>query len=294
MLPHSRLFPALPFTAPLNAEHIRTALSTAGQRTLAHLVCHQQLDSTNTELLRQAAAGAPSATVCLAEYQTAGRGRRGRKWVSPFGNLYLSLLWRYSLPPAALGGMSLVVGVITAEVLQALGAQHLSLKWPNDLLWQKKKLAGLLLEVSAKSSTASTLIIGIGINVLTSTIENSTIDQPWTALNQVLTEQTVDRNLLAARLLDALFLALTDYEHTGLAPFLDRWRVFDQWQGQRVQLRCGEQQIIGIHAGIANDGALRLNTANGLQQFHAGEVSLRSITTDEYHRDILIKSTNDI
>lgn len=277
MLPHSTLHPASQALEQLNAEHIHAALSTAGQAMLAHLVCHEQLDSTNAELLRQAAAGAPSPAACLAERQTAGRGRRGREWVSPFGNLYLSLLWRSPLPAAALGGTSLVAGAVTTEVLQALGAQHLSLKWPNDLLWHGQKLAGLLLEVGAKSSTTSTLVIGIGINLLTSATENGFIDQPWTALDQVLGGQSVNRNLLAAQLLDALLPTLARYEQTGLAPFLDRWRVFDQWLGQPVQLRCGDRQIIGIYAGIADDGALRLDTIDGLQQFHAGEVSLRSI-----------------
>ena len=276
MLPHSTVLPASPPPEQLNAEYICAALSTVGQTLLARLDCHAELDSTNAELLRQAAAGAPSATACLAERQTAGRGRRGREWRSPAGNLYLSLLWRYPLPAAALGGISLVAGAVTAEVLQALGAQHLSLKWPNDLLWQAQKLGGLLLEVSAKSPTASTLVIGIGLNLVTGVTAKCAIDQPWTALDQVLGGQLLNRNLLAAQLLDALLLALARYEHTGLLPFLDRWRAFDQWQGRLVQVCAGERQIIGIHAGIADDGALCLDTADGLQQFHAGEVSLRN------------------
>ncbi|WP_242445717.1 biotin--[acetyl-CoA-carboxylase] ligase [Chromatium okenii] len=212
-MPHSTLHPASQALEQLNAEHIHAALSTAGQAMLAHLVCHEQLDSTNAELLRQAAAGAPSPAACLAERQTAGRGRRGREWVSPFGNLYLSLLWRSPLPAAALGGTSLVAGAVTTEVLQALGAQHLSLKWPNDLLWHGQKLAGLLLEVGAKSSTTSTLVIGIGINLLTSatkTASSTNLGRRWIRCS-------ADNQSTAICL-----------QHNYLMRYCQRWRVMNR------------------------------------------------------------------
>ncbi len=259
----------------LNADRIKSAMSATGQIALHHLALYQQLDSTNSELQRQAANGAPSGTACLADCQTAGRGRRGHIWHSPPAvNLYLSLLWRYSLPPAALAGTSLAVGAVVAEVLQAAGGNDLHLKWPNDVLWRGRKVAGLLLEVSGNSQGSSFLIVGIGLNVhMTAAVDNE-ITQPWIALADIV-ERPLNRNQIAGQLLDALINALECYGREGVAPFLTRWRQFDAWIGHPVQLICANQIINGIHHGIAEDGALLLKTANGMRTFHAGEVSLR-------------------
>lgn len=263
-------------SAPLTADRIRSALSAAGRAALRQLTVHDQLDSTNTELLRQAAAGAPSGSACLADCQTAGRGRRGRIWVSPPGvNLYLSLLWRYPLPPAALGGTSLALGAVIAAALQTVGITDLSLKWPNDVLWRERKLAGLLVEVGGAPRGPSHLVVGVGLNVNMTTALGEAIEQPWAALADAVGIHPLDRNQLAGQLLDALLIALNRYECEGLTPFLAQWRQFDHWLGQPVQLFAGAQIINGIHAGIAEDGALRLNTADGLRTFQAGEVQLR-------------------
>ena len=261
----------------LDAAPILAALSPAGRASLARLDIHDQIDSTNTELMRAAVSGAPSGTACLTERQTAGRGRRGRVWVSPFGvNLYFSLLWRYSLTPAALGGASLAAGAVVAEALRAAGAEDLALKWPNDLLWKGRKLAGLLLEVAGESQGPSHLVLGVGLNLRMALAQGSLIEQPWTDLNQVLDGRPVSRNDLVARLLDALLVALDTYGREGLTPFLDQWRRFDAFQGQAVKLLTGAGRVIeGIHAGIASDGSLQLETVDGLQRFQAGEVSLR-------------------
>lgn len=262
----------------LDAGHIRAGLSPAGRARLTGLEIHPQIDSTNSYLMRQAGAGLPSGTVCLAERQTAGRGRRGRTWVSPFGvNLYLSLLWRYPLAPAALGGASLAVGAIVAEVLRDLGARGLTLKWPNDLLWKRRKLAGLLLEVAGESQGPSHLVVGIGLNLRMETGQGAFIDQPWTRLDEVLDGQPVGRNQLVARLLDGLLAGLERYGQEGLTPFLPLWRGFDQLLGEPVRLSFGEHQIEGTHAGIAEDGSLQLDTADGRRLFQGGEVSLRPL-----------------
>ncbi|RNE94426.1 bifunctional biotin--[acetyl-CoA-carboxylase] ligase/biotin operon repressor BirA [Marichromatium sp. AB32] len=266
----------------LERERLLAAMSEQGRARLARLDIHDQIDSTNAWLMREAAAGAPSATLCLAEQQSAGRGRRGRTWVSPFGvNLYGSLLWRSPLAPAALGASSLVAGVVVAEQLAALGVEGVALKWPNDVLWERRKLAGLLLEVAGESQGPSHLVVGIGINLRMAADQGAAIDQPWVTLAEALPAEVEGvRNALAGRLAEALLEALADYERAGLAPFLARWERFDTLRGQPVALHLGERVIRGRYAGIESDGALRLETAEGVRRFQAGEVSLRPVAEE--------------
>lgn len=235
------------------------------------------VDSTNTRLMQAAGAGAPSGKVCLAERQLAGRGRAGRGWVSPFGeNIYLSMLWRYPGGPAGLGGLSLACGVAVAELLRGAGVADIALKWPNDLHWRRRKLGGLLLEVAGESHGPSHVVVGLGLNRRLGSQQAAAIDQPWVDLAGVLGDDALPgRNRLAAALIDALAAALTAYGEHGLAPFLPAWRGFDAYQGEPVVLLMGAQRLAGTCAGIADDGALLLDTPDGLRAFHAGEVSLR-------------------
>lgn len=262
----------------LDAGRILKELDAQGQPPLARFEIYDRIDSTNAHLMAAARAGAPSGTVCLAELQTAGRGRRGRSWISPFAaNLYLSLLWRYPLAPAVLGGVSLAAGVAVAKVLRDLGVRDLVLKWPNDLLWQRRKLGGLLMELGGEAQGPSFLVVGLGINLRMPAEPGRAIDQPWTDLASILGERLPGRNLLAARLIAALSVALEGYGRHGLGPFVADWDAFDGLRGEPVRLQLGERVIEGTHAGIALDGALRLVTADGIQSYHAGEVSLRPL-----------------
>jgi BirA family biotin operon repressor/biotin-[acetyl-CoA-carboxylase] ligase len=261
----------------LDAGRILGALDPQAQTLIARLEIHDQIDSTNARLMAEAQAGAPTGSVCVAEHQTAGRGRRGRVWVSPFGsNLSLSLLWRYPLAPAALGGVSLAAGVAAARVLRDQGVQDLNLKWPNDLLWKRRKLGGLLLEVGGEAQGPSFLVAGLGINLRMPEEQGRHIDQPWTDLASALGGPLPGRSDLTARLIAALGAALDCYGRLGLEPFLADWDDFDGLRGEAVRLELGDRVIEGIHAGIAPDGALRLETARGVQTFHAGEVRLRA------------------
>jgi BirA family biotin operon repressor/biotin-[acetyl-CoA-carboxylase] ligase len=251
-------------------------LSSAGRQRLARLEVHDQLDSTNNRLMAEATGQAPTGTVCLAERQTAGRGRRGRTWVSPFGtNLYLSVLWRYPVGPAALGGVSLAAGVVVAEVLTRFGLTDLRLKWPNDLLWRHRKFGGLLLEVAGEAQGPSHLVVGLGLNLRLDQAQGQAIDQPWTDLREAMGSQIPGRNRLAAALIDGLLGMLERYGDVGLKPFLEEWGRFDLQRGQRVCLQLGGRSIEGDYAGIDPDGALRMNTAAGPMRAHSGEVSLR-------------------
>ncbi|MGB5835215.1 MAG: bifunctional biotin--[acetyl-CoA-carboxylase] ligase/biotin operon repressor BirA [Thiohalocapsa sp.] len=234
------------------------------------------VDSTNSWLMRGAGHGALTGSVCLAERQSAGRGRRGRAWVSPFGaNIYLSILWRYPLAPAELGGLSLAAGVAVARALETAGARDIGLKWPNDLHWHRRKLAGLLLEVGGESHGPSHVVVGVGVNLWLDPLLAVAINQPWTDLNTVLGGKAYRRNDLVALLIAELCSALEGYGANGLEPFLSDWQRLDAYLGEPVQLLVGERHIDGVYAGIESSGALLLEVDGELRAFHGGEVSVR-------------------
>jgi BirA family biotin operon repressor/biotin-[acetyl-CoA-carboxylase] ligase len=232
------------------------------------------VDSTNQYLLDRLAELA-SGDACIAEYQQAGRGRRGRQWISPFGaNLYLSMFWRLEQGPAAAMGLSLVIGIVMAEVLQRLGAEQVRVKWPNDLYLNDRKLAGILVELTGKTGDAAQLVLGAGINMAMRETNASQIDQRWINLQEA--GITIDRNELAAKLLNELRNSLRQFEIDGLAPFISRWRKLDNFIDRPVKLLIGEQQIFGIARGIDQQGALLLEQEGVIKPFIGGEISLRS------------------
>jgi BirA family biotin operon repressor/biotin-[acetyl-CoA-carboxylase] ligase len=263
----------------LDADAIHGALPASARSRISGIDLLPLVDSTNSWLMRHARDGAPGGRVCLAEQQTAGRGRLGRAWVSPFGaNVYLSLLWRYPLAPAQLGGLSLAAGVAVARALMATGASGIGLKWPNDLHWRRRKLAGLLLEVAGESQGPSHVVVGVGVNLRLDPAHASGIDQPWTDLHTVLGADGYGRNAVVASLIAELCAALDSYGVDGLAAFHADWQRFDAYLGETVELVAGDRRITGVHAGIDTDGALLLAVDGRLQAFHAGEVSLRPRT----------------
>ncbi|RNM01589.1 bifunctional biotin--[acetyl-CoA-carboxylase] ligase/biotin operon repressor BirA [Dickeya undicola] len=231
------------------------------------------IDSTNQYLLDRLDS-VSSGDVCIAEYQQAGRGRRGRKWFSPFGsNLYLSLYWRLDQGPAAAVGVSLVIGIIMAEVLHHLGAEGVRVKWPNDLYLNDKKLAGILVELNGRTGDAAHLVIGAGINLRMNSSGSTVIDQDWINLQEAGID--IDRNLLAVKLVTELRVALAIYEQQGLAPFISRWRNLDNFYNREVRLIVGNREIKGINKGIDNQGALLLEQNGDIQSYIGGEISLR-------------------
>ncbi|TQI78333.1 BirA family biotin operon repressor/biotin-[acetyl-CoA-carboxylase] ligase [Serratia fonticola] len=232
------------------------------------------VDSTNQYLLDRIAE-LTSGDACIAEYQQAGRGRRGRQWISPFGaNLYLSMFWRLEQGPAAAMGLSLVIGIVMAEVLQRLGAEKVRVKWPNDLYLNDRKLAGILVELTGKTGDAAQLVMGAGINMAMREASASQIDQRWINLQEA--GINIDRNELAATLLNELRHSLREFEIEGLAPFISRWRDLDNFIDRPVKLLIGEQQIFGVARGIDQQGALLLEREGVIKPFIGGEISLRS------------------
>ncbi|KPA53769.1 biotin--[acetyl-CoA-carboxylase] synthetase [Photobacterium leiognathi subsp. mandapamensis] len=252
----------------LNKETILT------QSDCAHLDLIPVIDSTNQYLLDRVGQ-LPTGSVCLAEYQQAGRGRRGRQWLSPFGsNLYLSIYWRLDAGMAAAMGLSLVVGVAIAETLQQLGAPDVRVKWPNDIYYKDQKLAGILVEMTGQAGDAAHLVIGMGLNVSMPIKEQAEITQAWTNLQQAC-QALPSRNQLAAQLIAHLTQTLIDYEQQGLTGFVERWNKIDNFLNRPVKLLIGERTVAGIARGIDTQGALLLETDEGVTPYIGGEISLR-------------------
>ncbi|EPY6980566.1 MULTISPECIES: bifunctional biotin--[acetyl-CoA-carboxylase] ligase/biotin operon repressor BirA [Klebsiella] len=232
------------------------------------------IDSTNQYLLDRLDE-LTSGDSCVAEYQQAGRGRRGRKWFSPFGaNLYLSMYWRLEQGPAAAIGLSLVIGIVIAEVLQQLGADQVRVKWPNDIYLQDRKLSGILVELTGKTGDAAQIVSGAGINLVMRRVESDVVNQGWISLQEA--GVVIDRNLLAARLIKELRLGLELFEQEGLAPYLPRWEKLDNFIHRPVKLIIGDKEIYGISRGIDAQGALLLEQDGVIKAWVGGEISLRS------------------
>ena len=235
-----------------------------------------EVDSTNNWLREQLLKGAPSGTVCVAECQQAGRGRRGRIWVSPFAaNLYLSLLWRSPGGAAGLGGLSLATGIAVLRALHGYGIKDAGLKWPNDILVRDAKLAGVLIDVVGEASGPCAVIVGIGVNVCMPRGEAIVIDQSWTDLYHLTGDNRISRNVLAARILDELMLAIEGFDAAGLQPFLEEWRRYDVLRGREVGLTLPNEYITGTACGIDDSGALLVDTTHGRRRFVSGDVSVR-------------------
>jgi len=231
------------------------------------------IDSTNQYLLDRMA-DLQSGDACVAEYQQAGRGRRGRQWFSPFGaNLYLSMYWRLEQGPLAAMGLSLVIGIVTAEVLQALGAVDVKVKWPNDLYLNDRKLAGILVELTGKAGDAANIVIGTGINLAMRTPDASVVNQAWINLQEA--GVAIDRNTLAAALVNKMRDSLQQFEREGLAPFVERWSRLDNFMDRPVKLLIGDREIPGIARGIDQQGGLILEQDGVRKSWVGGEISLR-------------------
>jgi BirA family biotin operon repressor/biotin-[acetyl-CoA-carboxylase] ligase len=259
----------------LDADRIHALLP--ANRVLRHLDVLPRTDSTNQRLLEADAAQDPQAL--FAELQTAGRGRRGRQWRSPFGaNLYLSLAWSFPAWPPQLSALSLAVGVACARALRKAGLREVMLKWPNDLRVGADKLGGILIEQRGEAGGACRVVIGIGINVAMSPAQAGELGQPWISFNAALAaagSQAPDRNALAATLLGELLAALEQFQSEGFSPFLVDWSTLDATANQPVRIEGGGEPLHGIARGVDPQGALIVEAQGQRHHVHSGEVSLR-------------------
>lgn len=295
----------------LDAASIRTLLPAQASAKLRQVEVLTRTDSTNQRLLEADSAQDPQAL--FAELQTAGRGRRGREWRSPFGaNLYLSLAWSFPTWPPQLSALSLAVGVACARALRKAGLDQVMLKWPNDLRIGNDKLGGILIEQRGEAGGACRVVIGIGINVSMSPEQAGALGQPWTSVQAALASTSnsenppfapsspegaepfrpsrvareascieggastaPERNALAASLLAELITAITEFETAGFTPFLHDWSTLDATANQQVRIEGGGEPLQGIGRGVDAQGALIVEAQGRRHHVHAGEVSLR-------------------
>lgn len=260
----------------LQRDKILSCLSDHSRSLLKDLELHGSIESTNLYALEQVRSGRKHGFAWMAEHQAAGRGRHGRRWVSPFGrNVYLSLVWEFNSGAAALGGLSLAVGVAIARALQRNQIPDVELKWPNDVLWRGQKIAGILLELTGDAAGQCQVVIGVGVNVGMQADEAVAVTQAWASLQDI--TPGVSRNKVAGDLLSELLLMLETYEQEGFAALQGEWESLHCHANRQVEIRAGENVTAGLALGVNDQGALRLLTEAGETLVYGGEASLRPV-----------------
>jgi BirA family biotin operon repressor/biotin-[acetyl-CoA-carboxylase] ligase len=264
----------------LDAAALRAALKAETVGRLASLEVFTELDSTNRHLLR-VPPPAGKLDVCVAEFQTDGRGRRGRRWSTPLGaGICLSVGWQFAETPAELGALTLAVGVVVRRVLERVAGLTIALKWPNDIVFDERKLGGILLELKVEAQGSSHVVAGVGLNVaLPPDLLSDLSDWPRGAidLKSALGREPPPRLALVAALVDDLDMLLADYSATGFAAYRAEWRSGDYLRGRAVRLDETAGAITGTAIGIDDDGALLIETAAGVRRrIVAGDVSVRN------------------
>ena len=261
----------------LDEEMIRSRIPRSLQSEIAHLKVFDKVDSTNRFLLESNDVLPARFSVCLAEMQTHGRGRRGRQWLSPFGkNIQLSVASHLNMPMSQIAGLSIAVGVAVADAVTQLGLSKIALKWPNDIHVNQQKLAGLLVEIKGESEGPVKTVIGIGLNVDLPRQLSERIDQPVTDLARHFDREMPMRNDIAVALIAHVCQAVKQFSEKGLHEFILRWQQYDAYQGHQVIIKNAVEAVEGTYLGLDNTGALLLETQQGVKVFNAGEVSMRS------------------
>ncbi len=258
----------------LAPEDVRRYVGEAAAAWLDRIEVRAHIDSTNSELMRRALESSIDGVALLAEVQSAGRGRRGRGWTSPFGrNLALSLGVRLDMALTELGAVSLAVGVAVADALEELGVRGVALKWPNDLLVEGRKLCGVLIELP-RAVEPPEIVVGIGINIGGAEAVGRLVEQGVADVTESVPDAS--RNRIAGRVIDAVFAVCRRFERGGFGPIKPRYDALHRFHGQPVRILAGPESVAGVVEGVGLDGTLRLRTESGIREFHGGEVSLRA------------------
>jgi len=270
----------------LDAARMRAHACEQGRRLPDELEVHFLIDSTNDHLYAAPLPTPGAARVAFAELQSAGRGRRGRRWIAPFGSgLTFSISWTFAETPADLPALGLALGVAIAKVLSGLGAQRLSLKWPNDLLHDGRKLGGLLTQLRQESGGAATVVAGLGLNLALPDAARNAIEAVNTSYHPALavadlagaTPQGVpSRNLIASRLVLGFEDALREFATVGFTGFAQEWAALDALRGAPVRVHQGSERFEGTARGTDRDGALLVESAGRVLRVFSGDVSVRS------------------
>jgi len=267
----------------LDAARIGAEIDRSRRRQIRNLELLFDVDSTNTRLLGAPPPPPGSADVCLSELQHAGRGRRGRRWIAPFGtSVAMSLAWTFGDAPRTLPALSLAVGVAVSRALRRAGADDTNLKWPNDIWFQDRKIGGVLIELKAEASGPVHVVIGIGINVALPPAARREIEAGGVRVAAAADAcaEAPSRNMLAGAILDELLGMLGLFEREGFAPFRGAWEALDALRGRPVRVLLSDAVFSGTAQGVDPEGALRVVTKNGTQRFVSGEASLRAIEGD--------------
>lgn len=245
------------------------------QMSTLDLEIHRVTQSTNDVVMQRLVESQSTTILCAAEMQTAGKGRRGRRWISPFGrNVYLTYGRFIGRELSELGGLSLVVGMVVVDVLRAMGLERVGLKWPNDILLGGGKLGGILLELRASDAGGIGLVAGVGLNLALNVKESLSIDQPWSAISSQL---EMPRNILLGALGGRIVNAIQTFEDVGFDSFAEKWSEYNLYTGQQVNVIRGSETISGIDSGVDHQGNLLLRTGAGLEVHNSGEVSVRPV-----------------
>lgn len=238
--------------------------------------CMQQVDSTNTQAANLSLPPVSTFSVILAEMQSAGKGRHGRTWVSPYAaNIYLSIVWPLQRSLHEASCLSPHLAICVADALHLLGLSKLGLKWPNDVYCDNKKLAGLLIECSGELSGACKMVVGLGVNVAMKNYSNIQIDQQWTDICSNAPNWQLTRNELASLIINALVEGLRSFENKSLPNLVQRWAHWDVMESTSVDVYAGKQTQSGIARGIDDNGCLLLETEQGVERISVGDVTLR-------------------
>ncbi|MCX7628276.1 MAG: biotin--[acetyl-CoA-carboxylase] ligase [Methylophilaceae bacterium] len=257
-------------------DHQRVRGHLAGLADRLWLQFHEVTDSTNTLLMRLASEGAPHGTCVVAELQRNGRGRRGRMWHSGLGSgLTFSLLWRFDQGASALNGLSLAVGVALARALEELGMPEILLKWPNDVQYRHRKLAGILIELQGDAFGPSAAVIGVGLNVRQPAEVHVAIGHPVASLEEIWSD-AIDRNYLLAVMLRHMVAVLDEFGQVGFRRLRDEWQARHAYHQQKVRLLLPDgTETEAMVQGVDEDGALLADAGAGPQRYASAEISLR-------------------
>jgi len=243
-----------------------------------------ETDSTNAHLYAGPAPLPDQPRVAFAELQHAGRGRRGRSWLAPFGTgLTFSMAWTFADMPPGLPALGLAIGVGVAHALRGIGLAEAQVKWPNDLVWERRKLGGLLLQLRSEAGGPASVVAGLGLNVALPKETRRALDVPGAQrvadLQEALVGRVPGRNELAALLATAMLDTLDEFARDGYTPFAARWAQLDALAGARVSVSQADGRVEGEACGADADGALLVRVDGHVQRFYSGDVSLRAVAT---------------
>jgi len=260
----------------LDSNRILEKLPSSIARAIPEILVLEETESTSSYLLNRVRRDQFVPEACFTEHQSGGRGRRGRQWyATPFQNIMMSISWRYDAGPSRLSGLSIAAGIAIVRALNQLGIESIELKWPNDVLYNGRKLAGTLVDIRGEVDGPTIIVIGVGLNIRLEETSAADIDQAWIDLANI-TNQSIERNELAANLIRELYNVLGEFDSKGLSSYLAEWKDLHAFENQPVKIIQGDSEITGTVCGLDENGALLLDTGDEVVKVHSGEVSLRA------------------